>query len=1055
MRSIVGFSLKFRFLMVIIAAALIVFGVAQLRAMPVDVLPEFSPPYVEIQTESLGLSAQEVEQLITVPMEQDLLIGLPWLDTIRSDSMPGLSSIVLIFKPGTNLMRARQMVAERMTQAVALPHVSKPPTILQPFSSTSRFMIVGLSSKSLSQIQMSVLTRWTISPRLMGVPGVANVATWGQRDRQLQVQIDPKRLQDHKVSLLQVLETTGNALWVSTLSFVEASTPGTGGFVETSNQRLGIRHILPIVSPEGLAQVPIEDTGVRLGDVANIVEDHQPLIGDALTNEGASLLLVIEKFPGANTLDVTRGVEDALAELQPGLPGLKIDSTIFRPADFIKMAINNLAVAALLGLLLVVVVLAAFFFDWRTTLISLVAIVLSLVAAGLALYATGATINIIVLTGLLIAIGVVVEDAIIDVENIVRRLRQYRKEGAAQPTVTIMLEASLEMRGAIIYGMLILLLAISPIFFIGGLSGSFVQPLAVAYGLAVLASMLVALTITPALSLILLANTPVERREPPLVVWLQRVYESVLARAIQRSRPMFGAVGVLTLVALVILPFLKLSLVPSFKERDLRVHLTALPGTSQPEMSRISGRVSQELRSIPGVRNVGVLVGRAVLGDQVVNVNSAELWVSIDPVANYDRTVAAIQAVVSGYPGLHHDVQTYLNRTTGELAGAADNSLIVRLYGDTDEVLRTQGENVRKALAGINGIVDTRINLPLQQLSLETEVDLAAAQRYGLKPGDVRRAAATLLAGIQVGNLFEEQKVFDVVVWSTPETRHSLSSVQNLMIDTPNGGRARLGDVAKVRIVPTSSDVRHEAVKRYVDVVASVKGRDLGAVEADIKSRLHQVQFPLEYHAEVLAGHTEQQATQTRLLVLAVTAVLGIFLLLQASFSSWRVAFLAILTLPMSLAGSVVAVFLGGGVISLGALAGFLTVLGIAVRNGIVLTTHYHHLERQEGEPFGSGLVLRGARERLPAILMTALATTLALVPALFLGDLPGLEIVRPMAVVILGGLVTCTVLDLFFLPAFYLRYGASCEPDLELAVAQEKVPGGMSGATSMGVTEA
>jgi Cu/Ag efflux pump CusA len=398
MRSIVRFSLQFRYLVIVIAAAVIVFGIVQLRDAPVDVLPEFSPPYVEIQTEALGLSAEEVEQLITLGMEQDLLNGVPWLQAIRSESLPGLSSVVLVFEPGTDLIRARQMVSERLAQAFALPHVSKPPTMLQPLSSTSRVIVIGLSSKKLSLIQMSVLARWTIGPRLMGVPGVANVAIWGQRDRQLQVQVDPKRLQDRNVSLLQVLETTGNALWVSSLSFLEASTPGTGGFIDTNNQRLGIRHLLPIVSSEGLAQVPIEDTGVRLGDVANVVEDHQPLIGDALTNEGSSLLLVVQKFPGANTRDVTRGVEDALAELGPGLTGLNMDSTIFRPADFIEMAINNLGMVMLIGFLLIALVLAAFYFQWRTVLISLIVIPLSFVAAGFVLSLTGATINMLIRT---------------------------------------------------------------------------------------------------------------------------------------------------------------------------------------------------------------------------------------------------------------------------------------------------------------------------------------------------------------------------------------------------------------------------------------------------------------------------------------------------------------------------------------------------------------------------------------------------------------------------------------------------------------------------------
>src|SRR6266508_5482341 len=352
LRTIVQSSLKSRFVVVVLAAAFLVVGVGRLRDMPVDVLPEFSLPYVEIQTEALGLSAEEVEQLITLGMEQDLLNGVPWVQTIRSESLPGLSSIVIVFKPGTDLMRARQMVSERMTQAYVLPHVSKPPIMIQPRSATSRVMIVGLSSKSLSPIQMSVLARWTIAPRLKGVPGVANVAIWGQRDRQLQVQVDPKRLQEHGVSLLRVLETSGNALWWSTLSFVEASTPGSGGFIDTQNQRLGIRHIFPIVSPQGLAQVPIEGTPQRLGDVANVVEDHQPLIGDALTKDGPGLLLVIEKFPGTNTLDVTQDVEEALSELLPGLPGMDINTKVFRPADFIEVAMHNLGIVILIALAL-------------------------------------------------------------------------------------------------------------------------------------------------------------------------------------------------------------------------------------------------------------------------------------------------------------------------------------------------------------------------------------------------------------------------------------------------------------------------------------------------------------------------------------------------------------------------------------------------------------------------------------------------------------------------------------------------------------------------------
>jgi Cu/Ag efflux pump CusA len=655
-----------------------------------------------------------------------------------------------------------------------------------------------------------------------------------------------------------------------------------------------------------------------------------------------------------------------------------------------------------------------------------------------------------VLAGFLVAVGVVVDDAIIDVENVMSRLRRARQAGGDRSSAAIILEAALEMRSAMFYATLILVLAIVPVFFIEDLAGAFVQPLALTYVLALLASMLVALTLTPALCLLLLANAPVERHASPLVGWLQRGYERGLARIIQRPRSMLVAVAVLTVAGLAILPFLNQSLLPSFKEQNLLIHLNGAPGTSQPEMSRISDRVSRDLRSIPGVSDVGAHVGRAVQGDQVVNVSSAELWVSIDPAADYNTTAAAIQHVVDAYPGIHHDLQTYLNERSSVLAAQSNDSLVVRVFGDTTDGLRSSAEQVKKAIAGINGIADSHLNLPVQQPALEVEVDLAKAQRYGIKPGDVRRAAATLLSGLQVGNLFEEQKVFEVVVWSTPETRHSLSNIRDLLIDTPAGGQVRLGDVADVRIVPTVSIIRHDAVRRYLDVTAEVRGRDLGAVAAEIDSRLKQIQLPLEYHAEVLGDYAGQQAAQTRMLALAIAAAIGMFFLLQAAYGSWRLASLSFLTLPSALVGGLLAALVTG-IISLGTLAGLLAVFGIAARNQILLIKHYHHLVRYEGEPFGLGLALRGARERLAPILMTTFATGLALLPTLFLGDIPGLEIVRPMAIAILGGLVTATLLNLFILPALYLSLRVSSVQELDLSPAEQATVGGMSEAPALG----
>jgi CzcA family heavy metal efflux pump len=1035
-RGIVGWSIQFRYIIVVIAGALMVFGVNQLGDMPVDTLPEFSPPYVEIQTEALGLSAEEVEQMITVPMEQDLLAGVAWLDVIRSESVPGLSSVLVYFEPGTDLYRARQLVSERIAQsAVGLPHVSKPPTMIQPLSSASRFMIVGLSSKELSLIEMSVLARWTIAPRLMGVPGVAHVAIWGNRDRQLQVQVDPEQLRDAGVSLQQVVETTGNALWVSSLSFLEASTPGTGGFIDTPQQRLGIWHVLPISSPEELAQVPLTGTAWRLGDVANVVEDHQPLIGDAIINESPNLLLVIEKLPGVNTLEVTQGMEAALDALRPGFAGIDFDATLFRPATFIEMAMANLTRSLLISALLVVLVLFAFFWGWRAAVLSMVAIPVSLVAALFVLYLRGATLNTIVLAGLVIALGVVIDDAIIDVDRFVQRLRQNRGEDNPRPARSVILETSADTRGAIFFAALITLLAVLPVFSLEGMPVALFQPMAVSYALAVLAAMAVALTITPALSLILLSGAPLEGRASPLIPWLQRGYERALGRTAQRPRLAYAVVVVLLLAGGILLPLREQDqLLPSFREPYLMIQLQAAPGTSHPEMNRIVTRASSELRAIPGVRNVGAHVGRAVFGDRVVGINSAELWVSIDPQANYDATVASVQSVVDGYAGLDRHVRTYLQQILEQPQTSASDALTVRVLGENHDVLREQAEKLQQALAGIDGVVDPQVVLPVEEPALEIEVDLTSAQRYGVKPGDVRRAAAALLSGIQVGSLFEEQKVFDVVVWGAPEIRNSVTDVRELLIDTPGGGHVRLEDVADVRITSSPTVIKREGISPYIDIGLNVQGREARAVASDVQAAIRNFAFPLEYHAVVLGDFATRQAAQQRILISGIMAAFGIFLLLQASFRSWSLALVMLLTVPAALAGGMLAAFLGSGSpLSMGLLAGTLTVLGITLRNATMLISHFQYLEDREGEAFGVQLILRGAQERLAPILMTTLATGLALLPFVLFGDIPGHEIVRPIAIAVLGGLVTSTAFSLFIVPALYLRFGVSREPDLGL----------------------
>ena len=779
----------------------------------------------------------------------------------------------------------------------------------------------------------------------------------------------------------------------------------------------------------------VEGTKLSLNDVAAVVEDHQPLIGDdILANENPGLLLVIEKFPGANTQDVTQRVEAKLAELQPGLSGIQIDTNVFRPANFIDTAISNLSWSLLIGALLMIVLLLAFFYTWRVALISLVVIPLSLVMAGLVLYLRGSTMNMLALAGLVIAVAIIVDDLIKDVDNIMRRLRQRRQEGNAEPAARTILAALLELRSAMIFATLIILLTTLPVFFLGGIPGTFFQPLAISFILAVLASMVVALVVTPALCLLLLHNAPLERRESPILTWLQGGYERLLGLLTRLLRPAFLGIGILAtsilaMLGLAWLPSLSsMPMLPSFKEPNIIVRWQAPPGTSYTEMARISTLASRELRSIPGVRNVAANVGRAVLGDQVVDVNSAQFTVSLDPSADYESTVATIRKVADAYPGIRSDVQTYLKEVTSQALTGSSNDIVVRIYGPDLSLLRSKAEEVRNALTQIIGAVDVHTELQVEQPQVDIRVDLAKAQRYGLKPGDVRRAASTLVAGIEAGSLFEDQKVFQVIVQGAPQTRYSLNSIRDLLIDTPNGGHVRLGEVAEVNIAPTPNLIQHETVSRRIDIGLNVSGRDPGAVVSDIQQHLAKISFPHEFRAAVLGEYQERQSAWQNMLIFGAIAAVGAFLLLQAAFRSWRLAALAFFTVPTALVGGLLVALLAGGSLSIASFAGLLAVLAIAVRNCIAQIIHWQHLEWDESETFSSAIVLRGAREQFAPIVMTALAVMVVLVPMIITGDIAGQEIVRPAAIVIVCGLVTSTLLSLFVVPVLYLWFGAKSQ---------------------------
>jgi CzcA family heavy metal efflux pump len=1034
MRWTIATSLKLRYLVVVGASMLMFFGVLQIRHMPVDAYPEFAPPQIEVQTLCSGMSARDVEELVSVPMEQGLA-GIEGLEDMRSKSVSQLSSIVMIFKAGTDLMNARLLVQERLTAiSPRLPRWANSPFMIQPLSATSRVMKIGMSQADRSDaaaIKMALFAYWTLRPRLMRVPGVANVAIWGDRWATKQIQVDPELMKRHGVTLAQVLDAAGDAVDVGQLKFTGGFEIGTGGWVDTPNQRFQVQHQLPNLTPEQLASIPIQvpqgAKPVSLRDVARISEELMPsslLGGDAVINDGPGLMLIVEKLPWGNTLQVTRDVEAAIKDFGPGMQGYTVNTEIFRPATFIQVAVDNLARSMVIGFVLVVLILVLFLFEWRVALISTITIPLSLVAAGLVLYYARATINTMILAGLVISLGVLVDDAIIDIENIVRRIRQYRLAGSAKSTASIILDASIEVRGPIVQATMIILVSTVPVFLLAGLTGAFFRPLALAYALAILASLAVALTVIPALSLMLLSRARIERHGSPLVRALQRAYTAVLARIIPRPAAAYVLVAVVLAGGVAVVPMLGRDLFPAFKERDFLIHWIAQPGTSREEMVRITEQVSRELRAIPGVRTFGSHIGQGTLADEIVGMNAGENWISIDPSADYDKTVARVRKVVEGYPGLQRDVQTYLKERTEEVLTGASEAIVIRIYGDDLDLLRQKGDEVVDMLGTVDGIIEQHVTLQTNIPQVQVEVDLAKASKYGIKPGDVRRTAAAFIASEEAGDIWRNGKNTEVHVWSVPQARNSTEAVRNLLLDAADGSKVPLSTIADVKMASTPNQVLRENGSRRIDVAANVaKGKALDAVAAEVERKLATVRFPAGYHPELIGEYKEAQAAQGRLRLLAVVAVVGIFLLLVNAFNSWRLALLVLLTLPMALVGGVLAAYLAGGVLSIGSLVGFFTVLGIATRNGILMINHFQHLEREEGETFGRDLVLRGARERLSPILMTSLAAGLALVPLAVAGGLPGHEIEHPMAIVIIGGLVTSTLLNLFVVPSLYLRF--------------------------------
>jgi len=1107
LRSIIDACIRFRLLVIALAAVVMVLGILQLSRMPADVLPETSPVTVDIQTQALGLSAPEVESLVTTPLEKNLLEGVLDVTDVTSDSIEGLSDIELHFAPGTDLYTARQLVQERLTGAFVLPNVSKPPVMVQPVSSTSDVMLIGLTSRQWSMIDMSVAARWVIVPKLLSLSGVSNVSTFGQADQQLQVLVNPSVLASKHVTLNQIIETAGNAQLTSPLSYLQGNTPGTAGFIEDMLQRMTIQPVLPFGTPKNMAELPVAGTtGLSLGNVATMVQGSPPLTGAGQQNGAPALVLVVQKAPGANVLAVSHEIDAAIASLKPGLPQIAFDTSLFRDDTYLNSSLGNLRTALIIGGILMAVALLALLLSLRLAFTALAGVALSFVAATALVSLLGYSFNSLVTLGLLLALGFVVTEAAGSAQAITARLRHLRRaqagggserepkaraavpglrrEGARNERTTDegghggssapeASAGSTALRGALAGAGVAALVCVVPLLIATGLTATFLRPMALAFFLGIVVSMVVAVTVTPALAVLVMAVGPRARAAGTPATGLAALparagsaYRRGVARvaaAPKLAAVCLGLTAAAGVAALAALPFVHANQ-PQFADRSLVMRLSGAPGMSLTEMSRMTSLVTGELRALPSVQSVGATLGRATNSDQVENVNTGQLWITLMPGASYGPASSQIRAIADGTPGLTGTVSTYeADSMTGVLTGGS-NAVVTRVYGVNGGELAALAWRLSGVVATIPGVTGTTVTTPVTQPTIDINVNLDAAARYGISPGDVRRGAGTLLSGLTVGNYFENQEVFDVVVWGLPATRSSVTSINNLLIDTANGGHVRLGQVATVGVQPQPSDIPQEAMSQYADVTATVSGGSAGSVRNAISARLTGMTFPTNYHAElvsptqygnVLAGNAAGNqlspngayaggTSRFAFIGYVIAALVAVLLIAQAVTGSWRLGITSFLVLPACLSGAVLVTFATGQQETLAAAAALLGVYALAARLVIGVAARLRVRGADTAAAHDAGAVAdAGADLGSPAqVAVPVLVTAVTLVPFIVMGDVPGMELLHTAAAVILGGLATTVLACLVVLPVASSLFGPGPAVDSDETLAGPAMAG-------------
>ena len=1018
---LVRFSIRFYGIIIAIALLILVYGSYRFAHAGLDVFPEFSPKQIIIQTESPGFSAEQVEILVTQPIETSLS-GLIGLQFIRSESIQGLSIVTAIFAENTDSYRNRQLVTERLSSLTTqLPEGVNNPLPVPLTSSSATVLTIGLSSGHKDLMQLRDLVDTLLVPRLLSVPGVADINIFGGDIREVQIQLDPIKLQQHNISFNEV-----------TIALSQSGKIQGGGFIENSNQRFTLQITGLATTPEQLRQSIIKysnESTLLLGDIANIQYAAEPAIGAAqIMGKPGIVMMVIGQFD-ANTLTVSNAVEQALSEFEPLFTEQKIDfyAHLFRPADYIQTSLSNLSSHLLLGGLFVVIILYLFLYNLRTAFISAIAIPLSLISAVLVLIELEINLNIMVLGGLAIALGEVVDDAIIDTENIFRRLRENRLLAKPLATQQIVYDASMEVRSSVVYASFIVALVFVPLLTLEGVAGRLFAPLGYSYILAILMSLLVALTLTPALCYVLLSKDLQLNNTPPVIAYLNPLYTRLLKRISVHFKLIIIACLIISLLAIMRFATLGHKFLPELREGHYIVHTTSIPGTSLQESIRQGIQITEQFRQIPQIESISQWAGRAERGADTYGSHYSEYEVRLKPLsgAEQQKVLEQIRAILSAFPGLLYEANTFLIERVDETISGYTSPVVVNIYGNDLNLLDKKAQQVAALMHTIPGATDIQLRSPPGTPHIQIHLNQDKLKFWGVQAAQVMQTIQTAYAGHVVGMHLQGNHRYKISVTLSPGLRQQTESIAQLPIRTLSGKLINLSELVDIRHHEGRYNILHQNAQRRQSITCNVTGHDLSAFMQELKTRVtNNITFDENIYPEFTGAAVAQARAKQELILHALLASIGVLIFIYIAIQNLRHVAITLLNIPFSLIGGMIAVIIMDATLSIGSIIGFITLFGITVRNSIMLLSHYQYLVGQEGLIWNLDTALKGAQERLPSILMTALVTALAMAPIAFNSDNPGLEIMGPMAAIIIGGLVSSTLLNLLLLPLMLLRYG-------------------------------